>query len=411
MTYRVVHFGTGFAGTHALRGIIEHPELELVGLVVHSDEKVGKDAGALAGLHPTGVVATQDLDSVQELGADAFCYMATTHGRFKVAIGEVERILASGTNVVTTSFGLLVNPATARPDVLATLDDAARRGGVSFLSTGIEPGFFSDYLPVVLSGCASRVDSIRIYELATYWSGEQSDEVAFTICGFGQPLDTVPPIVNPAGMLPWEGCVRAIAAQLDVSLDGVETSYDAAPCARDLRVPGSCHRGGHDRRLPLRDLRRGRRHDQGRGGARDPYATGPSARLARGLAGDAYRIVIEGSPSLSCEFNFSEGDDHLAGGFNITAMRAVNAIPLLCEHAPGVVSTFDLPPVTARGQRGEVAPSRATWGLFLQRHIEGMSGVGMPDRSGTPGTCSSATRAVVPSRGSGQRARTNHVKP
>ena len=78
------------------------------------------------GLHPTGVVATQDLDSVQELGADAFCYMATTHGRFKVAIGEVERILASGTNVVTTSFGLLVNPATARPDVLATLDDAGK---------------------------------------------------------------------------------------------------------------------------------------------------------------------------------------------------------------------------------------------------------------------------------------------
>ena len=162
MAYRVVHYGTGFAGTHALRGIIEHPELELVGLVVHSDEKVGKDAGGLAGLHPTGVVATQDLDAVTGLGADAFCYMATTHGRFKVAIGEVERILASGTNVVTTSFGLLVNPATARPDVLATLDDAARRGGVSFLSTGIEPGFFSDYLPVVLSGCARRVDSIRI---------------------------------------------------------------------------------------------------------------------------------------------------------------------------------------------------------------------------------------------------------
>ena len=115
MAYRVVHYGTGFAGTHALRGIIEHPELELVGLVVHSDEKVGKDAGGLAGLHPTGVVATQDLDAVTGLGADAFCYMATTHGRFKVAIGEVERILASGTNVVTTSFGLLVNPATAWP--------------------------------------------------------------------------------------------------------------------------------------------------------------------------------------------------------------------------------------------------------------------------------------------------------
>jgi 4-hydroxy-tetrahydrodipicolinate reductase len=70
----------------------------------------------------------------------------------------------------------------------------------------------------------------------------------------------------------------------------------------------------------------------------------------RGLAGDAYRVVIDGSPHLDCEFNFREGDDHLAGGFNITAMRAVNAIPALCEADPGVVSTFDLPPVTGRGR-------------------------------------------------------------
>jgi hypothetical protein len=42
VTYRVVHFGTGYAGIHALRGIINHPELELAGLVVHSDDKAGK---------------------------------------------------------------------------------------------------------------------------------------------------------------------------------------------------------------------------------------------------------------------------------------------------------------------------------------------------------------------------------
>ena len=37
-------------------------------------------------------------------------------------------------------------------------------------------------------------------------------------------------------------------------------------------------------------------------------------------------------------------------GFNITAMRVVNAIPLVCGHQPGVISTFDLPPVTGRGR-------------------------------------------------------------
>ncbi len=63
-----------------------------------------------------------------------------------------------------------------------------------------------------------------------------------------------------------------------------------------------------------------------------------------------YRVVLDGSPHLECEFSFREGDDHLAGGFNITAMRAVNAIPALCAAEAGVVSTFDLPPVTGRGR-------------------------------------------------------------
>ena len=117
MTYRVVHFGTGYAGTHALRGIINHPELELVGLVVHSGDKAGKDAGELAGVEPTGVIATQDLDAAVALDADAFCYMATTHGRLKVAIAELCQILESGKNIATTSFGLLIHPASARPDI------------------------------------------------------------------------------------------------------------------------------------------------------------------------------------------------------------------------------------------------------------------------------------------------------
>jgi hypothetical protein len=35
-------------------------------------------------------------------------------------------------------------------------------------------------------------------------------------------------------------------------------------------------------------------------------------------------------------------------------MRVVNAIPTVCAHAPGVVSTLDLPIFTARGIAGRV---------------------------------------------------------
>ena len=265
---------------HALRGIIDHPELELVGLVVHSDDKAGRDAGELAGVGPVGVVATQDLDAALATAADAFCYMATTHGRFKAAIAEVCAILAAGVNVVTTSFGLLIHPASARPDVLARLDDAARGGGASFLSTGIEPGFFSDYLPLILSGCAHRIDSLPVYELAVYESGHQSDEVAFDICGFGKPVDIAPPIVDPAGMLPWAGVVRSMAEQLGVVLDGIETSFELLAADDGLRLPGASDRRRNHRGLPVRDRGRGRRPHAPGGRARHAHTCRPGSAVA-----------------------------------------------------------------------------------------------------------------------------------
>jgi 2,4-diaminopentanoate dehydrogenase len=350
MPYRVVHFGTGFSGIHALRGIINHPELELVGLVVHSDEKAGRDAGELAGLDPIGVLATQDIDAAIAIPADAFCYMATTQGRLKVAVGELTRILESGKNVATTSFGMLINPAMTRPDVLASLQAAAAAGDATLYSTGIDPGFFSDLLPVILTGCSQRIDSIRVYELAVYESGHQSDQVAFEICAFGQPMETVPPMVDPAGLNQWRGVVEAIAEQLDVTLDDVVTGYELWPAEHGFDYQGRRIEAGTIAGFRFEIV--GVVDGVARIGVEHVTRTqeDQAPDWPRGLAGDAYRIVIDGSPHLECEFNFRDGDDHLAGGFNITAMRAVNAIPSLCRAAPGVVSTFDLEPVTGRGR-------------------------------------------------------------
>ena len=48
MTYRVIQWATGNLGRAAIEGIVSHPDLELVGVWVHSASKVGKDAGELA---------------------------------------------------------------------------------------------------------------------------------------------------------------------------------------------------------------------------------------------------------------------------------------------------------------------------------------------------------------------------
>ena len=48
MQLNVAVWGTGGVGSHAIRAIARRPDLNLVGVWVHSPEKVGTDAGTPA---------------------------------------------------------------------------------------------------------------------------------------------------------------------------------------------------------------------------------------------------------------------------------------------------------------------------------------------------------------------------
>ena len=52
--YRVVQWATGSMGRTALRRVIDHPDLELVGVYVYDSRKVGVDAGEIARRPPHG---------------------------------------------------------------------------------------------------------------------------------------------------------------------------------------------------------------------------------------------------------------------------------------------------------------------------------------------------------------------
>jgi hypothetical protein len=70
MAYRVVQWTTGNVGRRALRAIVAHPELDLVGCYAWSPEKVGRDAGELAGIDALGVSATDDIEALLALEPD-----------------------------------------------------------------------------------------------------------------------------------------------------------------------------------------------------------------------------------------------------------------------------------------------------------------------------------------------------
>src|SRR3954471_6710764 len=109
--YRVVQWATGNIGRRSLRAVIEHPNLKLVGVYVHSEAKAGRDAGELCGLEPVGIQATRSIDEIIARRADCVLYMPQG-----CDFDALCRLLASGANVITTRSEFN-NPASLEPTV------------------------------------------------------------------------------------------------------------------------------------------------------------------------------------------------------------------------------------------------------------------------------------------------------
>jgi hypothetical protein len=67
---RTLVWSTGGVGANAIDAIRRRADLELVGVWVHSPDKVGKDVGELAGGEPLGLTATNDADALIALAPD-----------------------------------------------------------------------------------------------------------------------------------------------------------------------------------------------------------------------------------------------------------------------------------------------------------------------------------------------------
>lgn len=351
MTYRVIQWSTGNVGRYALRGIINHPELELAGLWVHSKEKAGRDAGELAGVDPVGVKATNDIDELLAIDADVVSYNATGDLRPVEAIDDLVRIMGSGKNVVGTALVPLVYPPSAPAEMRQPLEEAALKNEVSLFMSGIDPGVANDLLPLVLTGLCERVDRVRVYEILNYATYDQP-EVLFHTMGFAQPLDHTPILLVPGVLsLAWGCVVNVIAAGLGVELEDVrERVIEKVPAPETFQVPsGTVEKGtmaglrfeiqgivGGEPRIVVEHITR----------LREDIAPHWPAPPGKG----GYRVRVEGSPTLTCTLELEgDGGDENSGGLIVTAMRLLNAIPAVVEAPPGLLSALDLPLVTGRG--------------------------------------------------------------
>ncbi len=348
MALRIIQWSTGNVGGYTLRAILGHPELELVGVYVHSEKKSGRDAGELCGLPPVGIHASNDADALLELDADCVVYTGTADRRPFEAVDDMARILASGKNVVSSSVVGLVHPKTLHDRITAQLEKACSEGKSSFLTSGIDPGFANDLLPLVLSGLSERWEEVRILEIVNYATYDQP-EVLFDTMGFGKPLDHTPILLSP-GVLSfgWGGTIRTLAEGLGVEIDEIREVHERRPAQKPIQI------GDHTVEVGTTGAMRF--EVQGIVDGRPAVVVEHVTRLDDDLAPEwpssqgSYRVFIKGVPNMRVEFQFEdEHGDHAVGGVILTATRLVNAIPALCAAPTGLLSALDLPLITGRG--------------------------------------------------------------
>lgn len=346
MTIRVAQWATGAVGRAALRELIENPDFQLIGVLVYDQAKGGLDAGELCGLPPTtGVLATTNKDDIFALGADVVVHAASKAHAVETNAEDICRLLASGTNVIsTTSYNHL---PTYGAETEKAFVEACRAGDSRFHAAGENPGFMFERLVATLTGLSKTVDRIDLYE-ATDVSAVDSRPMLIDLMGMGRPPADVSvdsPIIKKLDMA-YRQALNATADVLGITLTHIEISVDATTLPYDIEVAAGTIEAGtvvgqrfswvghwsgrallaiHEEWILTRDLPQW---------GLTPLQPGQKAPLIR--------AVIKGEPSFEIQLDVGwDGQEptgqHAMPGHLMIAMSAVRAIPDVLAQPPGIV--------------------------------------------------------------------------
>jgi hypothetical protein len=342
MPYQVVQWGTGEVGRESLRGILDHPDLELAGIKAFSDDKHGVDAGELIGRAPVGVAATTSVDAALSGAVDCVLYTPRTP-----SVHEVCRILEAGINVVTTSFAF--HPARADPTDRDALQQACTRGGSSLHGTGLNPGNLGAVLPLAMAGMCREIEQVTIQERAD-WAMYDSPDITFGQMMFGADpsgvsVDT-PSLKYTSDLFQQQ--VWLLGDALGADLDEVVTDLELVPASTDREVLGSELEAGTVAGQRWRWS--GRRSGNTVIEVETLWMLGERQPKHWPSPQHGWTITIEGNPSLRAHVvtlaSFRRDvplSEHVHSASVATAMQAVNAVPAVCAAPAGFVTMADLP--------------------------------------------------------------------
>ncbi|HKZ93901.1 MAG TPA: dihydrodipicolinate reductase [Candidatus Bathyarchaeia archaeon] len=329
---RVVCYGVGAVGSRIARFLLEKQGVRIVGAIDVAKDKVGKDLGQVLEIgKKLGVTVSDDIDNVMKK-ACADVVVHATSSYLRDVYSQIAPVATYGVNVVSTCEELSY-PYLSEPELAKKLEALGVKYAMSFLGTGINPGFLMDTLVITLTGVCQKIDKIkvkRVMNAATRRVPFQKKVGAgLTVAEFKKKMATKE-ITGHVGLAQSIGMV---AAALRWQLDKIQVEQ-AEPVIAKEEAKSEAITVKKGQVAGLRQIARGvmKRKDaitldfQAYIGAREEY--------------DA--ITIDGVPPVHQKIS------PCVHGDLATVAIIVNSIPKVMNATPGLLTMKDLPvPVAA----------------------------------------------------------------
>ena len=357
--YRVASWATGHMGEWALREVIRHPFLDLVGVLTYDEAKEGRDAGDLCGEGPTGVIATRDRAAIAALKADCVIYTPYAGGPVHTRAGssieqvvdDVVALLEAGSNVVTTCTDFHGSGNPRLGDGLERIRAAGERTGASLWASGGDPGLVLEQITFGLLATQRRVDSIEIIEMGGNLGQRPSPEMVFDLMGFGKPIKDFPKNAFASHLQnEYANPLRELAEAAGFTPDKCLCWGDIAAAKKDLVIAcGEIKAGTVAAQRFVFAIYEGDREVV----RLDQYAyVTKDVEPAWDLRNTGWQVRINGDAPFDADLTWAVPPDKV--GEFVPAYEAnilVNVVPYICAAPPGIITSEDMPPILPGGPR------------------------------------------------------------
>jgi len=143
------------------RQLASRDGFRIVGAVDVDPSKVGRDVAEVANLsRPLRIKVDPDArNAIKKSRPDVV--VLCTSSSLRAVMPQIEGVLKAKVPVVTTTEELSY-PVSRNARLAKRIDAMAKKAKVAVLSTGVNPGFVMDTLPITLTAACERVESVAV---------------------------------------------------------------------------------------------------------------------------------------------------------------------------------------------------------------------------------------------------------